>query len=952
MHGLSRRLVPFLVFIFAFQVLYPASFAQGASGQPVAQVQPPAATPLPPESQSSSTTPSDFAALAEPVATTDIPVRLVENGVNSFTTAGQVFYYITQPANCNNGPRPTTISRVRTTGWETLVVFSHLPAAGEPCPYRIASNVVADAQYLYFIAPPGVVRFPLNAAPTTQPETLLPVFSDTTYGELAIDATRLFGIADGNLWYAPKTDIPNQKVTLAYVGPDPARNLQWDGTSLYIIWGSTRLLDRFGMNGSRNSIAANVVTYTPVGYETFCSLSGCTQHQYVYYVQSTAENRVVRWDRDHTNIVVYTSTPPAGQSARIYTLTSAYPSFLLQSNFTKDVFLFEKQWTPCGCFITNSRDWVIRLDGGGGTGNFLYARDADTSWQARNFITGDGFVFWKDGITNVDDFGAAYSLSLNAAALPSINLRVTGYQIIQSIQNEDNSQFLIHYKPTYVRVYTKSDGTDVYNVTARLTGYWNNAPQDSISPVKPLMTVKQYPAPTRLDQNFLFALPAEWTAHADLRIEVNLNPYGYPLEPRYSDNVAGYGPFTWRANPHVNFRIMRVGYTWAGKSYNTTLDDYSSIVSWLYRAYPLGTEPGQIQALVENYRNNALGSKILDFNNEKECQYLLVKDGDTVKSDNRNLCASYTLHTIILNLRNQGLLSNNSYFYASVPGLARGSASGAGPSSNGPSYLALGWSFAQSGFYGGHELGHLFGRGHPQPMAAICGHSPDDGLFPYVFAWIGDNSAGHQNSVLDTQQGVDAGSPVLYQWFNNISDVMSYCTIPTQWPSDYTYEALYNWAIAHPTPPAAALRAVSRQQPFLGDFLNVAGLVAADGSLAHINFLQRVDAMVELPAPAPGAYSLRLLDATGGVLAEHSFATQPTDETPDWASFNFVVPFVDGTASVEVAETTSGTVLHSLAVSASPPVISDVQRERPGADLWHRSHLLDGQRSRRRPAQL
>ena len=214
-------------------------------------------------------------------------------------------------------------------------------------------------------------------------------------------------------------------------------------------------------------------------------------------------------------------------------------------------------------------------------------------------------------------------------------------------------------------------------------------------------------------------------------------------------------------------------------------------------------------------------------------------------------------------------------------------------------------------------------------MATICGHSPDDTLFPYIFADIGDLSPGHQNSVLDTQQGVDAGSPVLYQWFNNISDVMSYCNIPTQWPSDYTYEALYNWAIAHPTPPAAALRLASRLQPFLGDFLNVAGLVATDGSLAHILSLQRVDAMVELPAPTPGAYSLRLLDSNGGVLAEHSFAPDPSDETPVWASFGFVVPFVDGTASVEVVETGSGTVLHSQAVSASPPVISDVNVNAP-----------------------
>ena len=478
MHAISPRLVRFLLLFLIFQLLFPAALVQVAYAQPVAQIQPPGDTPPSAEPLSSASGPANPAGPAGPDAPSDIPIRLVDNNVNSFTTAGQVFYYVTQPANCNNGARPTTISRVRTTGWETLVVFSHLPAAGEPCPYRIASNIVADAQYLYFIAPSGVVRFPLNAAPTSEPETVLPAFIQTTYGELAIDATRLFGFADGHLWYANKADIPNQNFSIGYIGPDPARNLQWDGTNLYIIRGNTNLLDRFGLDGSRNPIASNVVTYTPVGVELFCALLTCTQHQYVYYVQSTAENKLVRWDRDQSNVVVYTSTPPAGQSARIYALASAYSSTLVLNNITKDVFLFEKQWVPCGCFVTSSRDWLVRLDGGGAPGNFLYFRDADTSWQARNLITGDGFVFWKDGIINVDDFGAAYRLSVNAAALPSINLRVTGYQIIQSIQNEDNSMFLVHYKPTYVRVYTKSDGVDVANVTARLTAYWDNAPQE------------------------------------------------------------------------------------------------------------------------------------------------------------------------------------------------------------------------------------------------------------------------------------------------------------------------------------------------------------------------------------------------------------------------------------------------------------------------------------------
>ncbi|MBB4981112.1 hypothetical protein [Streptomyces nymphaeiformis] len=95
-----------------------------------------------------------------------------------------------------------------------------------------------------------------------------------------------------------------------------------------------------------------------------------------------------------------------------------------------------------------------------------------------------------------------------------------------------------------------------------------------------------------------------------------------------------------------------------------------------------------------------------------------------------------------------------------------------------------GWDFdgAYSDWYGGHELGHTFGRRHP----GFCGESPDDlQNHPFQKGQLADSP--------DTFVGFDVGDLALnlpmrvrpgVQWH----DVMTYCD--QQWISSYTYEAI------------------------------------------------------------------------------------------------------------------------------------------------------------------
>ena len=122
----------------------------------------------------------------------------------------------------------------------------------------------------------------------------------------------------------------------------------------------------------------------------------------------------------------------------------------------------------------------------------------------------------------------------------------------------------------------------------------------------------------------------------------------------------------------------------------------------------------------------------------------------------------------------------------------RGSAAGI-PATADPSVVASGPTGVPSGsfgwdtdgtygdWYGGHELGHTFGRMHP----GFCGETHDDTSYPYIAGQLADDDAGCV--------GYDVGDPWLglgrtalpgTQWH----DIMTYC--PSEWLSDYTYRGI------------------------------------------------------------------------------------------------------------------------------------------------------------------
>ena len=532
------------------------------------------------------------------------------------------------------------------------------------------------------------------------------------------------------------------------------------------------------------------------------------------------------------------------------------------------------------------------------------------------------------------------------------NLRVTGMEVTQGIQDLANSVRLVSGRRTFVRVYVKSDGPAVPGVTATLSGAGafctvggceSGIPLGSLVPVNtvgPRITVSPDPKRSNLNDSFLFELPWQWTNVGSVRLRAALT--ADPGPPREGCPPSNSDPlYEFEDRTTLRILFVRLGYRLPGTFPNpnnalaiTSLLEQQQSESWIRRTYPLSELLTTPDALLFDA---GLGSRV--DRSAEECQ--------DMKAEEQSLCAqryitsrlaalqavSGRLFGLRLGPAGSILLGDADGAYALIPqhpaglftrGACCTSRIGAGPSNDAD--------------YAAHEIGHFLGRQHPVEGAAVCGHDAVDPDYPYFLSFIAPPLSDPATDLLGFDGG-DAGLLIPGSTLSprNTYDVMGYCN--PSWMSDYTYKKIYTCLLSlnsdlpgiTPGCGAAGDTRPGADVPQLGDWLMVFGNITPDPATAGF-ITQRVDRIVSMPPRTPGNHSIRLIGAGGVILADYPFTPEAVEEGVTTAgvsspalSFGHVVPFVAGTRAIRIVDaTTAERVIGAKAVSLNPPVISNV----------------------------
>jgi hypothetical protein len=490
-----------------------------------------------------------------------------------------------------------------------------------------------------------------------------------------------------------------------------------------------------------------------------------------------------------------------------------------------------------------------------------------------------------------------------------------GMEVTQAIQDMDHNVPLIAGKRTFVRVYLRAVGgtSQIQHVSGEIRAcsepIFGDPPScllggSDLVPLRSLnrITVDDSTNLTEkrrdMDDSLNFELPPAWTAEGRLHIEVD----GLSLTPDLPcdgcDNLtAGGSPrlYRFQSAPPVLVDLVDVSYTDSGSTVSPTATDFAYLESWLRRAYPTASVVRVSDVLS------------LDFDDLPTCEEvndrLLWSWWNKILSD-------------LLGITNTTPPDARTHFYGLVAdggGFMRGCAAGipsrfaAGPTGSG----TFGWDFdgTYADWYGGHELGHTYGRHHP----GFCDDQPnDDDSFPFAGGFIA--SSGLEYFGFDTG---DASNGLVSQVYapDTWTDVMTYCV--NQWISSYTYKGILSGLTSAGGSPAGP---VATPQPGQ-DVLLVLGTINLTQGTADLRPFSRLAGTAVTSRPATSPFNIVLEDSAGSALATYPFEPRVyTDKPPgadETAQLGEVVPWVPGTDQIVIRENTRE--IASRRVSANSP---------------------------------
>lgn len=502
------------------------------------------------------------------------------------------------------------------------------------------------------------------------------------------------------------------------------------------------------------------------------------------------------------------------------------------------------------------------------------------------------------------------------------HVSLQGIEVAQAVQDFTNSVPLIAGKTTWVRVYL-----DKVNGTRGLTATLNaqrGAAKVVINPQAPI-TVDAADTLTIRRQNWgkslNFPVPASMIASG-----TTIFTLGAPTDTSAQhktiicDNCTNPTQVSFSSMPPLVIRMIGLTYPFTPTPGGSTATatpravDYTLLRSWLGRAYPVSQVNASQTTAVLNFK--------LTFGNDTtDCtaanaQLSAIRAVDMAQpgADNRT-------HYI-------GLVSNQGGYMrgcAAVPAAADPTTTASGPSGapGGPGLVPSNSagdpdaSFAD--WYGGHELGHTFGRNHPN----ICGTPPAyDTAFPYPNGQI--SNATEQSAVgLDVGDATN-GAPFALLWGATSFDIMTYCRQP-DWPSDYTYRA-FRQRLLDENPGFLPLMRPPRPLVFVrlsGALVHIVGSVNLTRHSGSIDYVIPVATSIPTTGQS-GRVELVVRDAAGRALSRTAapikLMADPAPNEDERALIDAAVPFADDMARIELVLDGAVVAQYSNAQTAPPAV--------------------------------
>jgi len=523
---------------------------------------------------------------------------------------------------------------------------------------------------------------------------------------------------------------------------------------------------------------------------------------------------------------------------------------------------------------------------------------------------------------------------------PKASVTLAAIEVTQVIQDLNQSVPLIAGKQTWARVYlspnaalgavTVTGTLQIQDSSFKFTTVQSNAPVA----LTPGTTLKQKRDSWAASLNFL--IPANLTSSnsAYTLTLATVSAQGAGNVPCINC-AATTQSVTYVNAPPMRLRIVPIQYTDPNNNIITPVTaNFTLLTSWLGRAYPINQLISSVAAPVPT----TIPLATL-FNTASGC------GGGTCGCGATNTLLSVIRVIEVFGLGfGPGPIDPRTHYYGMVltdpnapnGGFLRGCTPIGGYVSSGPVGLT---GQANGDWYGGHELGHSYGRLHPAAAGAtttgFCGAGPGlDTSYPYPNGEISDS----QDDFIGLDVGDPTiGAPVAARDGVTDFDVMTYC--PPYWISDYTYKAILNGPsglVAQDPSGNGPGGSTSPPQFTSGSFVSVVATINMTKKSGKIEFAQTVGRAYPVRFATPNKASLRFLDATGKSIAEYAVnvnAQSDVDAAGDTiGSIEATVPYPSNAAKLDLyfAET----LIDERTISKTKPAVRNLKTTGPGVLVW------------------